>query len=122
VNKPAGMVGIQLMPIIPNTCNALLHHVNKLSNLNAPGRPGIVHRIDKDTSGLLVVAKDEWTHAKLAAQFARHNIEREYQAVVWGKLKEKEGEIDTFIHAAKKDRKNSQQAKMKENMQLLFIK
>ena len=51
--------------------NALLHHVNKLSNLNEPGRPGIVHRIDKNTSGLLVVAKDDWTHAQLAAQFCK---------------------------------------------------
>jgi 23S rRNA pseudouridine1911/1915/1917 synthase len=106
VNKPAGMVAHPAYANYTGTLvNALLHHVNRLSNLNEPGRPGIVHRIDKDTSGLLVVAKDEWTHAKLAAQFARHNIEREYQAVVWGKLKEEEGEIDTFITRSKKDRK-----------------
>jgi 23S rRNA pseudouridine1911/1915/1917 synthase len=106
VNKPAGMVAHPAYANYTGTLvNALLHHVNKLSNLNEPGRPGIVHRIDKDTSGLLVVAKDEWTHAQLAGQFARHNIEREYQAVVWGKLKEKEGEIDTFITRSKKDRK-----------------
>jgi len=106
VNKAAGMVAHPAYANYTGTLvNALLHHVNKLSNLNEPGRPGIVHRIDKDTSGLLVVAKDEWTHAKLAAQFARHNIEREYQAIVWGKLKEAKGEIDTFITRSKKDRK-----------------
>jgi 23S rRNA pseudouridine1911/1915/1917 synthase len=85
--------------------NALLHHTQKLSELNEPGRPGIVHRIDKDTSGLLVVAKDEWTHAQLAKQFSKHTIEREYWTVVWGRFKEKNGEIDTFITRSKKDRK-----------------
>jgi 23S rRNA pseudouridine1911/1915/1917 synthase len=106
VNKAAGMVAHPAYANYTGTLvNALLHHVKKLSNVNEPGRPGIVHRIDKDTSGLLVVAKDDWTHAKLAAQFSRHNIEREYQTVVWGTLKEPKGEIDTFITRSKKDRK-----------------
>src|ERR1035437_9484180 len=106
VNKPAGMVA---HPAYANytglLVNALLHHVMKLSNLNEPGRPGIVHRIDKNTSGLLVVAKDDWTHAQLAAQFSKHNIEREYWAVVWGKMKVPEDEIDTYITRSKYDRK-----------------
>ena len=62
------------------------------------GRPGIVHRIDKDTSGLLVVAKDDWTHAQLAKQFSNHTIEREYRAIVWGKFKENKGEINFNIY------------------------
>ena len=106
VNKEAGMVAHPAYANYTGTLvNALLHHVNKLSNLNEPGRPGIVHRIDKNTSGLLVVAKDDWTHAQLAAQFAKHNIEREYWAVVWGKMKEPVGEIDTYITRSKYDRK-----------------
>ena len=106
VNKPAGMVAHPAYSNYTGTLvNALLHHTKKLSELNEPGRPGIVHRIDKDTSGLLVVAKDEWTHAQLAKQFSKHTIEREYWTVVWGRFKEKKGEIDTFITRSKKDRK-----------------
>ena len=106
VNKEAGMVAHPAYANYTGTLvNALLHHVNKLSKLNEPGRPGIVHRIDKNTSGLLVVAKDDWTHAQLAAQFSKHNIEREYWAVVWGKMKVPEDEIDTYITRSKYDRK-----------------
>lgn len=106
VNKPAGMVAHPAYSNYTGTLvNALLHHTQNLSELNEPGRPGIVHRLDKDTSGLLVVAKDDWTHAQLAKQFSRHTIEREYRTVVWGKFKERKGEIDTFITRSKKDRK-----------------
>ncbi len=106
LNKPAGMVAHPAYANYTGTLvNALLYHSQKLSQINEPGRPGIVHRIDKDTSGLLVVAKDDWTHAKLAAQFSRHSIEREYWAVVWGILKEKNGEIDFNITRSKSDRK-----------------
>ena len=106
VNKPAGMVAHPAYSNYTGTLvNALLHHTQKLSKLNEPGRPGIVHRLDKDTSGLLVVAKDDWTHAQLAKQFSKHTIEREYWTVVWGKFKERKGEIDTFITRSKKDRK-----------------
>ncbi len=106
VNKPAGMVAHPAYSNYTGTLvNALLHHSQKLSRLNEAGRPGIVHRIDKDTSGLLVVAKDEWTHAKLAEQFSRHSIEREYWAVVWGIFKEKSGEINSNIVRSKSDRK-----------------
>ncbi len=106
VNKPAGMV---VHPAYSNytgtLVNALLHHSSKLSNVNEPGRPGIVHRIDKNTSGLLVVAKDDWTHAQLAKQFSKHAIEREYQAIVWGIFKQKKGEINYNIARSKSDRK-----------------
>ena len=85
--------------------NALLYHSKKLSNINEEFRPGIVHRIDKETSGLLVVAKDDWTHAKLAEQFSKHTTEREYWAIAWGIFKERKGEINQNIARSKKDRK-----------------
>lgn len=68
-------------------------------------RPGIVHRIDKDTSGLLVIAKDEFTHAKIAEQFASHTSEREYNAILWGEPKEDEGRIEGDIGRSPRDRK-----------------
>ncbi|MEO8230977.1 MAG: RluA family pseudouridine synthase [Ignavibacteriota bacterium] len=106
VNKPAGMVAHPAYANYTGTLvNALLHHTKSLSAINEVGRPGIVHRIDKDTSGLLVVAKDDFTHAKLAAQFSKHTIEREYHAICWGMFKEKEGEISKKIARSKSDRK-----------------
>jgi 23S rRNA pseudouridine1911/1915/1917 synthase len=106
VNKPAGMV---VHPALGNytgtLVNALLNYTNNLSELNEPGRPGIVHRLDKETSGLLLVAKDVWTHAQLAKQFAAHTTEREYWAVCWGLFKESTGEIIGNITRSKKDRK-----------------
>jgi 23S rRNA pseudouridine1911/1915/1917 synthase len=106
VNKPAGMVAHPAYANYTGTLvNALLHHSQKLSSVNEAGRPGIVHRIDKDTSGILVVAKDDVTHAKLAAQFSKHTIEREYWAVCWGHLKESRGVIEKNIARSKSDRK-----------------
>ncbi len=106
VNKPAGMVAHPAYANYTGTLvNALLHHTQKLSANNQPGRPGIVHRIDKDTSGLLVVAKDDWTHAQLAAQFSKHTTEREYRAVCWGLFDKKDGGINSFITRSKSDRK-----------------
>ena len=106
VNKPAGMVAHPAYANYTGTLvNALLHHTQKLSDVNEPGRPGIVHRLDKNTSGLLVVAKDDWVHAKLAEQFSLHTTEREYHALCWGKFIEKKGKIETFITRSKRDRK-----------------
>ncbi len=106
VNKPAGMVAHPAYANYTGTLvNALLHHSQNLSNKNTAERPGIVHRIDKDTSGLLVVAKDDWTHAKLAEQFSKHITEREYWAVAWGIFKKKNGEINSNIVRSKSDRK-----------------
>lgn len=106
VNKPPGMVAHPSLGNYSGTLvNALLHHTKKLSKLNQPGRPGIVHRIDKDTSGLLLIAKDEWTHAQLARQFANHTIDREYWAVCWGIFKNIEGEVIGNITRSNKDRK-----------------
>lgn len=106
VNKAAGMVAHPAYANFTGTLvNALLHHSKKLSSVNEAGRPGIVHRIDKNTSGLLVVAKDDWTHAKLAAQFSKHSIEREYWAVCWGLFDKTEGTITANLARSKHDRK-----------------
>ncbi|GBD91725.1 ribosomal large subunit pseudouridine synthase D [bacterium BMS3Abin04] len=106
VNKPAGMV---VHPAVGNytgtLVHALLYYTQNLSMLNEEGRAGLVHRIDKDTSGLLVIAKDEWVHAKLAADFAKHNIQREYWAVCWGRFEKRKGEIIGNIARSKSDRK-----------------
>jgi len=121
VNKPAGMVAHPAYANYTGTLvNALLFHSQKLSNINEASRPGIVHRIDKDTSGLLVVAKDDWTHAKLAEQFARHSIEREYWAIAWGKFKEQKGEIDFNIARSKSDRKKFAMVKDEGKTALTF--
>lgn len=86
INKPAGMV-VHPAPGTPSgtLVNALLHHCgDSLSGVGGAKRPGIVHRIDKDTSGLLVVAKSDAAHHGLAAQFEKHSVERYYRAVVYG--------------------------------------
>jgi 23S rRNA pseudouridine1911/1915/1917 synthase len=107
VNKPAGMVAHPAYGNYTGTLvNALLFHCSRLSTLNDPAmRPGIVHRLDKDTSGLLVVAKNDTAHAKLARQFARRTIGREYQAIVWGKVDPPNGLIETDLGRSKSDRK-----------------
>jgi 23S rRNA pseudouridine1911/1915/1917 synthase len=96
VDKPAGMV---VHPAAGNydgtLVNALLHHcAGRLSGIGGVARPGIVHRIDKDTSGLLVVAKTDVAHEGLAAQFARHSIDRRYQAIVGGIPNPSSGKVD----------------------------
>lgn len=107
VNKPAGLVVHPALGNFTSTLvNALLHHTNSLSTMNDPSvRPGIVHRIDKDTSGLLLIAKNDRIHAKLARQFSSHKIQREYRAIVWGRFKNRKGTIKSFITRSKKDRK-----------------
>ena len=107
VDKPAGMV---VHPAAGNPdgtlVNALLHHcAGGLSGINGVARPGIVHRIDKDTSGLLVVAKSDAAHEGLAAQFAEHSIERRYLAVCAGHPGPPEGTIATRLGRSDADRK-----------------
>ena len=107
VNKPKGMV---VHPAAGNPdgtlVNALLYHCKgQLSGIGGVLRPGIVHRIDKDTSGLLVVAKDDITHEGLSAQMAVHSVRRQYQAVVYGRFKEPEGFVEAPIGRSKNDRK-----------------
>ena len=85
--------------------NALIfRYKSKLSNLNGIQRPGIVHRIDKETSGLLVVAKNNLTHSKLGEQFSAHTIKRKYLALVWGVIRPLKGRIETLIARSKKNR------------------
>jgi 23S rRNA pseudouridine1911/1915/1917 synthase len=106
VNKPAGMVTHPAYGNYAGTLvNALLYHCNRLSTLNDLTRPGIVHRLDKDTSGLMVIAKTDAAHAKLARQFATRTIQREYWAIVWGTFKERSGVIETLLGRSKSDRK-----------------
>ena len=107
IDKQAGMV---VHPGAGNKkdtlVNALIHKFeNTLSTLSGSDRPGIVHRIDKETSGLLVVAKDNISHQKLSDQFVKHNIFRKYIALVWGVLRPLNGKISTFI---KRDNRNRQ--------------
>jgi 23S rRNA pseudouridine1911/1915/1917 synthase len=96
VDKPAGMVVHPAAGNLDGTLvNALLHHcAGRLSGIGGVARPGIVHRIDKDTSGLLVVAKTDRAHEGLAAQFARHDIHRLYKAIVSGLPKRAGGTVD----------------------------
>jgi 23S rRNA pseudouridine1911/1915/1917 synthase len=96
VDKPAGMVVHPAAGNFDGTLvNALLHHcAGRLSGIGGVARPGIVHRIDKGTSGLLVVAKTDRAHEGLAAQFAKHSIDRRYLAIVAGLPSPREGEVD----------------------------
>ena len=107
VNKPKGMVVHPASGNYSGTLvNALMYHCSgRLSSINGVIRPGIVHRIDKDTSGLLIVAKNDNAHVKLAEQIKAHSFTREYQAVVCGRLKESVGIIDASIGRHPVDRK-----------------
>lgn len=107
VNKPKGMV---VHPAPGNRdktlVNALLYHCgDSLSGINGVIRPGIVHRIDKDTSGLLIVAKNDFAHQSLAVQIKEHSFTREYEAVVYGHLREQSGTVDAPIGRHPTDRK-----------------
>lgn len=107
VNKPKGMVVHPAPGNYDGTLvNALLYHCREsLSGINGVLRPGIVHRIDKDTSGLLIVAKNDKAHLGLAEQIKEHSFSREYEAVVYGNLKEPFGTVDAPIGRHKTDRK-----------------
>lgn len=107
VNKPRGMVVHPAPGNYSGTLvNALLYHCkDSLSGINGILRPGIVHRIDKDTSGLLIVAKTDKAHLGLAEQIKEHSFTREYNAVIVGHLKEQEGTINAPIGRNPKDRK-----------------
>ena len=95
VNKPQGMVVHPASGIYKDTLvNALLYHCKDLSGINGILRPGIVHRIDKDTSGILVVAKNDYAHIKLSEQLKEHSMKREYIALAEGVIKEDEGIVD----------------------------
>ncbi|MBQ2973717.1 MAG: RluA family pseudouridine synthase [Clostridia bacterium] len=107
VNKPRGMVVHPAPGNYDSTLvNALLWHCKgNLSGINGVVRPGIVHRIDKDTSGLLLVAKNDNAHVSLSQQISVHSLDREYRAVIHGHLKELEGTVDAPIGRSPNDRK-----------------
>ncbi len=106
LNKPAGIVMHPGAGNYDNTIvNALVNHCGKsLSNIGGELRPGIVHRIDKDTSGLVVVAKNNFSHENLSSQFNEHSIERIYELIIWGKLRPQSGRIETLITRSSKNR------------------
>lgn len=105
VNKPQGMVVHPASGVYSGTLvNALLNHCEDLSGINGVVRPGIVHRIDKDTSGVLVIAKNDFAHNKLAEQFKEHSMKREYYALVEGRFKDEEGIVDAPLGRHPQDR------------------
>tara|TARA_B110000444_G_C18780495_1_gene567162 strand:- start:472 stop:1452 length:981 start_codon:yes stop_codon:yes gene_type:complete len=115
INKPAGII---MHPGAGNydqtIVNALMHYdKDSLSTIGDELRPGIVHRIDKDTSGLIVVAKNNETHENLSLQFSKHTITRIYQLLIWGKLRPSSGKIDTFITRSSKNRQMMEVSKTK---------
>ena len=106
INKPAGII---MHPGAGNydktIVNALIHYdKDSLSTIGDELRPGIVHRIDKNTSGLVVIAKNNETHENLSKQFSEHTIIREYQLLIWGKIRPSSGKIETFITRSSKNR------------------
>ena len=106
VNKPKGMVVHPGAGNFENTlANALVYKFKKnLSDINGELRPGIVHRIDKETSGLLVVAKNNLTHFALSKQFSEHTVKRRYKCLAWGVVRPLNGRIETLISRSKKNR------------------
>ncbi|MDC3184737.1 RluA family pseudouridine synthase [Candidatus Pelagibacter sp.] len=106
INKPAGII---MHPGAGNydqtIVNALMYYdKNSLSNIGDKLRPGIVHRIDKNTSGLVVIAKNNQAHENLSKQFSEHTILREYQLLIWGKLRPSKGQIVTFLTRSSRNR------------------
>ncbi len=106
INKPKGLVVHPGAGNYENTlANGLIYKYQKnLSDVNGSLRPGIVHRIDKETSGLIVVAKNNFTHSNLSEQFSNHTIKRKYQCLIWGVIRPLVGRIETFITRDKKNR------------------
>ena len=106
INKPKGLV---VHPGAGNYYDTLANGLaykyrNKLSDINGDLRPGIVHRIDKETSGLLVIAKNNFSHANLSKQFSNHSIKRKYLCLAWGVVRPLKGRIETLISRNKKNR------------------
>ena len=115
INKPAGIVMHPGPGNYDNTIvNALINYDRKsLSSIGDEQRPGIVHRIDKNTSGLVVIAKNNETHENLSIQFNKHTILRSYQLLIWGKLRPSKGRIETLIKRSSKNRQMMEVSKIK---------
>ena len=106
VNKPAGVVVHPAAGHRQGTLvHGLLHHCDSLAELGGPFRPGIVHRLDKDTSGVLAVAKNNLAYASLSCQFKEHRVHKQYTALVCGRLRQSTGQITAPIHRHPKNRK-----------------
>ena len=106
INKSSG---ISIHPGAGNYDNTIVNALmnlrgRKYSNIGGELRPGIVHRIDKNTSGLIVVAKNNYAHEELSKQFSKHSITRVYQALIWGKLRPQKGKIETLIKRSSRNR------------------
>ncbi len=111
VNKPVGMLVHPAQGFYTATLvNALLYHCKQLSDVNADFRPGIVHRLDQDTSGLILIAKDNQTHLQLAEQFKNHTIKKKYLALVQGEIEFDEGMIDAPLgrHSTYREKRDVQ--------------
>ena len=115
LNKPAGIVMHPGAGNFDNTIvNALMSYdKNSLSNIGDELRPGIVHRIDKNTSGLVVIAKNNQAHENLSIQFSKHSILRVYQLLIWGKIRPSKGKIETYITRSSKNRQIMEVSKTK---------
>ena len=115
LNKPAGIIMHPGAGNFDNTIvNALINYdKDSLSNIGDEMRPGIVHRIDKNTSGLVVVAKNNQSHEHLSNQFSRHSIKRIYQLLIWGKIRPSKGKIETLITRSSKNRQMMEVSNMK---------
>lgn len=112
VNKDAGMVVHPAYGNMKGTLvNALHFHCKELSGIGGIKRPGIVHRLDKDTSGLLVIAKNDITHQHLSDQFSKREVKREYNSIVWGYLPQNEGIVESHIARSVNDRTKMVNAK-----------
>jgi 23S rRNA pseudouridine1911/1915/1917 synthase len=128
LNKPSGIVMHPGAGNFDNTIvNALMNYdKNSLSSIGDELRPGIVHRIDKNTSGLVVIAKNNQTHESLSIQFSKHSIIRIYQLLIWGKIRPSKGKIETLITRSSKNRQmmevsNSKGKKAITNYQTIEI-
>jgi len=121
IDKPAGLV---VHPGKGNhsgtLANGLIFHFNQLSNMNGDMRPGIVHRLDADTSGVIVVAKTNQAHANLATQFQNRDVHKTYAAITWGHFNEDAGEINASITRMKKDPTSYQVHENGKSAQTLF--
>jgi len=115
LNKHAGIVMHPGAANFDNTIvNALIHYdKNSLSNIGDELRPGIVHRIDKNTSGLVVIAKNNLTHEHLSIQFSKHSILRVYQLLIWGKIRPSKGRVETLITRSSRNRQMMEVSNLK---------
>ena len=124
INKPSGMVVHLAQGNYKKTLvNGLMYkYKDHLSNMSGADRPGIIHRLDKDTSGLLVVAKNNFVHSKISSQFSDHSTKRTYIALVWGVVRPLKEKIETLIARDKRNRQLMAVSEKAVKKQLPFMK